>query len=194
MDGKFRCTKTHQVFIVKRKTSRQAHTLNGIAMIWRGFKVRLLQLMFFFFISCQSTDKESYVYGNDCKLWLLFDRSISDSGKTPFILCFDKEYFNCYSIKSNGGLSKRLNDDLSYDLIEGGKWKIKNDSMLINNIAVFEGNINQDTIIIKNGIYLINVTDKYNINNYDSKNLIANFKGGSIDSINTILNYKEQKR
>ncbi|MBU6341816.1 MAG: hypothetical protein KGS48_10005, partial [Bacteroidetes bacterium] len=59
---------------------------------------------------------------------------------------------------------------------------------------VFEGNINQDTIIIKNGIYLINVTDKYNINNYDSKNLIANFKGGSIDSINTILNYKEQKR
>lgn len=168
--------------------------MKQITMMWKAFKNYLLQILLFFFASCQSSDKNYFVHGNDCKLWLLFDNSITKSGKTPYILCFDKDQYGCYLIQSNGALKKRFNGDVVYSLIEGGVWKIKKDSLFINDIGVLPGeNIKEDTLKIKENIYLINVTNKYFIKNCDSKNLIANFKGEAIDSINDILNYKEQE-
>jgi hypothetical protein len=168
--------------------------MKGIAMTGKGFKVYFLLFVLFFFIGCQSTNKEHLVYGRDCKLWLLFDSTITTSGKTPFVLCFNKKYYNCYSIKSDGLLRKRVNDDLVYRIIEGGKWEIQDKSIIINNVRLNIENMTEDTILTKAGVYLINVTHKYDIINCDSKNLVAKFKGGAVDSIADILNYNEQKR
>jgi hypothetical protein len=162
-----------------------------IVMKVRVCKFFILLFLIFFLVSCQSTTSKSFVYGTNFKLWLLFDTTITDSGNTPFILCFDDKKYNCYIYQNTGLLHKRISDDIKYQLIEGGEWKLENDSFYFNNIVINQNNINHDTIQIMKGIYLLNITNKFNSENCDCSNLKSQFKGGSIDSIKTLLNYKE---
>ena len=158
-------------------------------MILKAFNFFSLSLLFFW--SCESIEKKHLVYGKNCKLWLLNDTSIVSNGITPYLLCFDKTEYQCYLVQSNGAVSKRLKSDIVYDIIDGGNWKINGDTMYIKDYSFPSENISEDTIFLNEGAFIFNISHKFNIINCSCNNLIVQFKGGNIDSIKTLLNYKK---
>jgi len=145
--------------------------------------------LWMFLSGCESNGKDHFVYGLHCKLWLLHDLNITPSGMTPFIICFDKNTFEDYSIKNNGVLKKRNNEVFPNEIFIGGTWKFFDDTLYLKNISIHNKYIIEDTIIVNSKIYLLNVTDKFNIENCNCENLVARFKGGKVDSIKQILNF-----
>jgi hypothetical protein len=135
--------------------------------------------------------------GAECKIWSIHDKSISDR-PTHLFICFNKNKYNCVSLYKSGKLKtpKRFNDpfwggsDVLYPLIEFGRWEIKHDSLILQGKGFSSIKRIADTIILRPDAYLLDQTNKFNIDNCDCDSLVAQFKGGAIDSIKTVLNYK----
>lgn len=83
-----------------------------LAQVIKTTKRILISCLIFPLVSCQPTDKSYIIHGNACKLWLLFDKLNSKSGNTPFVICFDRDYYQCYVLQSNGSLRKRKTSDV----------------------------------------------------------------------------------
>ena len=116
---------------------------------------RLITLLLFFLLSCESAEKNSLVHGGSCKLWLLNDTSIVSNGNTPYLLCFDKTEDQCYLVQSNGTVSKRLKSDVIYDIIDGGNWRIDGDTMYIKDYSFPSDNISEDTVFLNDEAFFL---------------------------------------
>lgn len=141
-------------------------------------------MLFLLILGCNSDATNHAVYGDNCKIWLIYD-----SGLTPFLLCFNNSIYEDYRIKSDGRLEIRANDPWLEQAYRGGAWQIAHDSLYLNNIAIDKRSINKDTIFIRKNSFLIDVTAKFSVENCDCRNLSAIFKGGRIDSLKTLVNY-----
>ena len=124
------------------------------------FKVSIVYfILLLLSFGCTSSDKNNHVlYGNSCKIWLIFD-----SGPTPFLLCINDSIYEDYRILNNGILKKRDRDPSIEKAYRGGKWRILDDSLYLNDFAINKKCVNSDTIFVRKDSYLINVTDKLNI-------------------------------
>ena len=151
----------------------------------KGF--RTLLLSFCMFLSCDNiqTNKRHNICGDNCKIWLLYDDRF-----TPIALCFNADEYQDYSIKSSGKLHKRGPFVYSESFLRGGRWEFDRDNLILNGHVVSIQTPSSDTIILGAKKYLINVTDKFKINNCNCQALDATFKGGKIDSMKTLIMYK----
>ena len=139
------------------------------------------------FASCihEQTDAEFNIYGDSCKIWLLYDERFM-----PIVLCFGEDDYQDYKIKNNGRLVKRDSFVYSEQVFRGGKWVIKNKCLVLNGYQTPIQSLLTDTIKLGRNEFLLNVSNKFYINNCNCQTLDATFKGGKIDSIKTILQYK----
>lgn len=165
----------------------------------KNFKQSLLYILISFIIfGCVQSEKDIFgVKHAECKLWWLYDKAISD-GPTHLFICFNKDKYNCLPIYKSGSLKnqKRVNDpffgdDVVYPLTNHGKWEIRYDSLFLQGNGFSTVKVVSDTVFLRPDAFLLDQTDKFNIENCDCDSLIAQFKGGAIDSIKTILNYKK---
>ena len=143
---------------------------------------------------CQSQDKKSILYDDDCSIWLLYDEKIKSSfqtGYTPFVLCFNENTYQTYFITGTGLLKKNKASIFDDKFLDGNIWSIYKDSLKIGNIVVHINNASKDTISLRADAMLINIKNKFFLKNCTCDSLNAQFKGGSVDSIKTLLNYKE---
>lgn len=148
----------------------------------------LLLLFAIFFCCCTTTssEKKHNVHGDFCKIWLLYDEKY-----LPIVLCFDNIEYQDYKIKNNGRLTMRSPFVYSETIFRGGKWAIQDGSLLLNDYITPKQSLLSDTIYIDKDRYLLNITNKFFVKECTCKNLNAIFKGGQIDSIKTILNYRD---
>jgi hypothetical protein len=146
----------------------------------------LLLLVFMVIQSCNYSSKNVLEpIGSDCRLWWIYD-----ARPTPGFICFNLKKYNSYTITWHGKLRKSFPGDVVDPLTEHGIWEIKEDSLLLQGRAYSKITIISDTVYIRPNVFLLDQTDKFNIENCDCDSLVAQFKGGNIDSIKTLLNYK----
>lgn len=142
-------------------------------------------------VGCNPPSKDILgLKGFECKLWWIYDEGISD-GPTPFFMCVNEKKYCTYSITSFGKLRKPMTGDVVYSLTEHGKWEIKKDSLFLQGTGFSTIKRISDTVFLRPDAFLLDETDKFHIMNCDCDSLIAQFKGGTIDSMKTLLNYKE---
>lgn len=143
---------------------------------------------------CQSHDKKTIIYGNDCNIWILYDEKIKSSfqtGHTPFVICFNEKSYKTYIITGSGLLKMKKVNVFEDKFLDGNTWSIYKDSLRIGNTIVHINNVSEDTIFLQTNAMLINIKNKFFLKNCTCNSLNAQFKGGNIDSIKTLLNYKE---
>jgi len=176
---------------MQTKNLKQTHFQLLIAVIMKASRVVKFIVLIICIIGCEPPSKDIWALeDSNCSLWWLYDEGISD-GPTPLFICFNKKKYYTYSITKHGNLRKPLIGDVVYSLTEHGRWEIKSDSLYLqdkNFSAIIKVS---DTVYLRPNSFLIDATDKFNIENCDCDNIIAQFKGGNIDSIKTLLNYKE---
>jgi hypothetical protein len=162
----------------------------------KASKYLLCFLSFIIFITCNSHDEEALVCGAECKIWILYDEQIRSSfqtGHTPFVFCFNNNFYQTYLVTGNGSLKRRKQGHIKNDFLDGNKWSIFNDSLRINNTSIHLTKVSEDTIKIRGDAMLINITSQFYIKNCNCTDLTGQFRGGGIDSIKHILNFKEKK-
>lgn len=128
--------------------------------------------------------------GFECKLWWIYDEGIS-KGPTPLFLYVNEKKYRTYSITRFGKLRKPINGDVAYPLTEHGEWRIKKNALFLQGKGFSTIKRISDTVFLRPGVFLLDQTDKFHIVNCDCDSLDAQFKGGMIDSMKTLLNYKE---
>jgi len=68
---------------------------------------------------------------------------------------------------------------------------IKDDSLYLQGSVFSNVKKVSDTVYLRPDAFLLDATNKFNIGNCNCDSLIAQFKGGTLDSMKTLLNYKE---
>ncbi|HOY07024.1 MAG TPA: hypothetical protein PLO67_16570 [Saprospiraceae bacterium] len=147
-------------------------------------------ILFAFIPSCEYSPKnvlEPRELG--CGLWWLYDER-----PTSGFICFDAKKYRFYTITRTGALRRPFPSDVIDPLTEYGEWEIKNDSLFLQGKSYSEIKNTFDTVYIRSNVFLMDETHKFQITNCNCDNLVAQFKGGVIDSIQTLLNYKEGER
>jgi hypothetical protein len=160
--------------------------------------ITLINIIIF---GCAQSEKDIFgVEYAKCKIWWLYDKAISD-GPTHLFICFNKGKYNCLPLYKSGILKNRkpINDpffggDVVYPLTNYGTWEVRYDSLILQGENFSTIKRISDTIFLRPDAFLLDQTDKFNIENCDCDSLIAQFKGGQVDSIQTILNYQNEKR
>ncbi len=152
----------------------------------------LFMAAFHLIAGCNSSPKDVWRLdnGQGCSLWWLYDQGISD-GPTPYVVCFNQQTYRTYSISRYGDLRKRLISDVAYPVIEHGQWSLRHDSLWLQGRSFSTFAVHADTVYLRPDAFLIDVTNKFNIENCDCDHLTAQFKGGAIDSLKTLLHYQE---
>ena len=148
---------------------------------------KLLLFSLTFILNCENSPKN--VLGPRdlaCRLWWLYDKR-----PTPTFICYNQKKYNTYTVARNGKLRKPLPSDVIDLLTEHGKWEIKGDTLFLQGTFYSKIKNTLDTIYLQHNVFLLDQTGKFNISNCNCDSLIAQFKGGKIDSITTLLNYKE---
>lgn len=150
-----------------------------------------LILMSFIIFGCVQPQKDIFgLEGCECKLWWIYDEGISD-GPTPLFFCINKGKYYTYSITRFGKLRKPIISDVVYPLTEHGNWQINGDSLFLQDKGFSTMKSISDTIFLRPDAFLLDATIKFDIENCDCDSLVAQFKGGNVDSIQTLLNYRE---
>jgi hypothetical protein len=159
-----------------------------------------LIIMYLIFFGCAQPEKD--IFGMEyakCKLWWLYDEAISD-GPTPLFICFNKYKYNCLPVYKSGSLknTEPVNDqffsgDVVYPLTNHGTWEVRHDSLILQGEKFSAIKRVSDTIFLRPDAFLLDQTEKFNIANCNCDSLVARFKGGNIDSVQTILNYKVKR-
>lgn len=153
------------------------------------FQVKILLVTVVFILNCKHTSENMLVpTGSSCKLWWLYDER-----PTPGFICYNAEKYKLYTITRFGKLRKPLASDVIDPLTEHGVWEVKGDSFYLQGNAYSKIKKTSDTVYLRPNVFLIDQTDKFNIDNCDCDRLVALFKGGNIDSVQTILNYKAKR-
>jgi len=158
-------------------------------------------LMYFTVFGCEQPEKDIFgVEHANCKIWWLYDKAISD-GPTHLFICFNKDKYNCLPLYKSGNLKNRksVNDpffggDVVYPLTNHGTWEVRYDSLFLQGKNFSTIKRVSDTIFLISDAFLLDQTDNFNIDDCDCDSLVAQFKGGQVDSIQTILNYQKEKR
>ncbi|MDX2282358.1 MAG: hypothetical protein NW218_22395 [Saprospiraceae bacterium] len=164
------------------------------------FQIKILLITIVFILNCKHTSENILMpTGSSCKLWWLYDEAISD-GPTHIFICFNKYKYNCLKIYKSGSLknTERVNDqffsgDVVYPLTDHGKWEVRHDSLILQGENFSAIKRVSDTIFLRPDAFLLDQTEKFNIANCNCDSLVAQFKGGNIDSVRTILNYKVKR-
>lgn len=81
-------------------------------------------------------------------------------------------------------------DDIVDPLFNEGKWEIKNDSLFLQGQGYSKIKKISDTVYLMPDLFLLDVTDKFDVTGSNCDSLNAQFKGGYVDSAKTILNYR----
>jgi hypothetical protein len=168
----------------------------------RDIKLVIFQLLICI-ISWKCEHPKQDIFGmaeTECKVWWLYDKALGD-GPTHVFICLNKKKYNCLSIYKSGKVQtrKQFKDpfwgghDVIYPLIELGSWEIKYDSLFLQDKGFSPIKKVTDTIFLRPDAFLLDQTDKFHIENCDCDSFVAQFKGGVIDSIKTVLNYKNPK-
>lgn len=156
------------------------------------FKILISGIITIWMLSCEPSSNHIWGPSNaEYRLWWLFDKNNSRGGPTSFFICVNEKKYCTYSITRYGKLRNLPTHDVIYPLVEEGKWEIKNDSLFLQGKGFSKIKKVSDTVYLWPGTYLLDVTDKFDVTGCNCDSLTAQFKGGYVDSIKTILNYKK---
>jgi hypothetical protein len=161
----------------------------------KGIKLAVFPTVIYLIIlGCVQPKKDIFgIEGHECKLWWIYDEGISN-GPTPLFICINVDKYYTYSISRFGKLRKPKIGDVVYALTEHGNWEVRYDSLILQGKGFSTIKRMSDTIFLRPDAFLLDLTDKFNIENCDCDSLVAQFKGGQVDSIKTIMNYQNEKR
>lgn len=154
-------------------------------------RLLLIGILISIIAGCKSPSEDIFgLNGFECKLWWIYDEGISN-GSTPLFLCVNEKKYGTYSITRFGSLKKPMIGDVVYPLTEHGTWEIKKDSLFLQGKGFSTIKRISDTVFLRPGAFFLDQTAKFHIINCDCDSLVAQFKGGTIDSMKTLLTYKD---
>lgn len=157
----------------------------------KPFRMLMIGILISIGVGCKPPSEDILgLKGFECKLWWIYDEGIS-KGPTPLFLCANEKKYYTYSITRFGKLRKPIPGDVVYPLTEHGEWEIKKDALFLQGKGFSTIKRISDTVFLRPDAFLLDETDKFQIMNCDCDSLDVQFKGGMIDSMKTLLNYKE---